>query len=287
MTISSLSLAKSRHISSKPPSFLDNLQWVYSYRSFFLLLTLRLTFSRYRETIFGWGWLFVRIILPAIMSNFIFQNVMNIGTDKIPYPLFFLAGNAVWGLIVSGGRVAARCIRIQRNLLNVTTFPAAILPISYQLATLIEFVISLIIIIALIIFYYLKDHVLYLNVSPSILLAPVFLLGPIILGISLSMFTSLLTYLTRDIRMLIPKIFQAWIFVTPILYPLEKVPQKYTWIIYLNPLTFFIEAFRASLLGYGIINPLGLLYSTSITLLLFISGFYFFSRVYRTVVAIA
>lgn len=280
-------MEKLRRITKYHPSLMENIRLTYNYRSLFLMLATRMMFSRYRETIFGWGWLLVRLILPVVLSNFVVSSVMNINPKEVPYSLFFMVGNSVWGLIVSSGRIAARSVRAQSRLIHNSAFPTVIIPISYQMSAFLEFLISMALIIALIAFYYFKTGVLYLNLKPTLLLSPLFLIGPIILGISLSLFTSLFNYVARDVRMLIPKLFQAWFFITPILYPLDKVPAKYSWIVHLNPLTFFIEAFRATFLGYGVIHPVALVFSFIASLVLFIMGFHFFSRNYRTVVAMA
>lgn len=275
------------HISSNNPSLSENLRFLFRYKALFFMMAKRMMLVRYRETILGWGWLFILTILPVVLSTFVFGKVMNVQTKGVPYAVFFLAGNSVWNFVASGARLAARGIRAQRSLIKNTAFPIAIIPISYHMVPVIEFIVNMLFLFVLIICYAVNTGKWYFNNSLNIFLAPLFLLGPLVAGIALSMFSSILNYIARDIRMIVPRIFQIWFFVTPIIYPLDNIPPKYLWIVYLNPMTFFIEGFRACLLGYGSINPVGLFYDSVVLIVLFFVALRFFFGSYRTIIEMA
>jgi len=143
------------------------------------------------------------------------------------------------------------------------------------LAGLLDFFVAMIVLFAMMIYYQFVPGI-------GILLFP-FLIGLTFLcAVGVGLWLSALNVQYRDIRYAIPFIIQLWMFVSPVIYPVSMVPQKYQWALALNPMGGVINAYRASLLGHLPVDWFLLGISTVIILIIFTSGMYYFRRMEKT-----
>lgn len=157
------------------------------------------------------------------------------------------------------------------NLITKVYFPRLIVPASASLAGLLDFFIAMLVLGALMIYYHFIPSI-------AILLFP-FLLGLTFLcSVGVGLWLSALNVQYRDIRYVIPFLIQLWMFVSPVIYPVSMVEQKYQWLLALNPMGGVIKAFRASTLGHLPIDWFLLGLSAVIILFIFFSGLYYFRR---------
>jgi lipopolysaccharide transport system permease protein len=114
----------------------------------------------------------------------------------------------------------------------------------------------------------------------NLLMAPILLLGVVFVALGVGTVLSALTVTYRDFRYVVPFMVQLWMFVTPVVYPASLVPEQWRWLFYLNPMSGFIENFRAVFLG-KMFDFMGLGISTAVGLTLFLFGVAYFERVER------
>ncbi|UCD33732.1 MAG: ABC transporter permease, partial [Desulfobacterales bacterium] len=160
------------------------------------------------------------------------------------------------------------------NLITKVYFPRLIIPASASLAGLVDFLIALSILGVMMIYYQFLPGI-------NVLLFPVLIGLTFLCAVGVGLWLSALNVQYRDIRYAIPFAIQLWMFVSPVIYPVSMVGERYQWLLALNPMGGVITAFRASLLGHQSIDWLLLIISTVIIFLLFFSGLFYFKRMER------
>jgi lipopolysaccharide transport system permease protein len=153
-------------------------------------------------------------------------------------------------------------------------FPRLIVPASASLAGLLDFFIATLVLGAMMIYYQFIPGF-------GIFLFPVLVGLTFLCSVGVGLWLSALNVQYRDIRYVIPFLIQLWMFVSPVIYPISMVKEKYQWLLALNPMGGVIKAYRASLLGHQAIDWFLLSLSTAIIIVIFISGLFYFRRMER------
>lgn len=249
---------------------------------YFSIITIRRT---YRATVLGWLWLFIRPLVPAIISTLVLNQVAGIQLSSVPYVLFVLAGLSVWSLFDEGAIWATRSLQIHRGLLTQIYFPRLILPISALVPGIVTLMIHLSVLTAVVIYFLSVDGRFYLNMTASIaLIIPAVIMG-IGAALGIGLFTSVLGAEKRDIRFILRYILRIWFFVTPIVYPLSLVPNQWRPLMAYNPLTTVVELFRWGLLGIpSDLTGDQIVISVLTVLALGAAGLWFFTRAEATMI---
>lgn len=258
---------------------------LWEYRDLVLLLVQRDFISRYKQTALGPLWHVLQPLIMALVYAVIFGRIAGIPTDGIPTPLFYLCGLLPWNYFSQNITAGGATFINNAHIFGKVYFPRLAVPISIVLANLIAFALQ-IIPFALFLAYYkfTGDHAPTVSLSWQILLFPLPLLQAAIfsLGVSLIMAASTAKY--RDLVHLNQFIIQIWMFVTPIIYPISKIPEHWRWLIWANPMSVPVEAFRILLLGHGSLRPTEVMISLAVTVLVLFVGLAVFQRVERTVI---
>lgn len=197
-------------------------------------------------------------------------------SDGIPYTIFVFTGLLPWNYFSGALSSSGNSLIASSNLISKVYFPRLIIPASASLAGLLDFFISSIILICMMFFYHFTPSAI------GIILIPILLFLIFIVAVGCGLWLSALNVEYRDFQYIIPFLIQLWMFVTPVIYPVTMIPQKYRWILSLNPMGGIIEAFRASVLGHQPINWSLLVISSVIAALVFISGLFYFRKVERS-----
>jgi lipopolysaccharide transport system permease protein len=179
--------------------------------------------------------------MMAIFALF-FGRLVGVPSDGVPYPLFAFAGLLPWTFfstaITSGGNSVVN----SANLITKVYFPRLLVPTAAVAASLVDFGISFLALIALMVYYSVP-------VSPRLLMIPILFLLLITIALAFAILMAALNVKYRDIRFVLPFIIQLWFFASPIIYPSTLLPPRWQWVFALNPMTGIIEGFRASLFG--------------------------------------
>jgi lipopolysaccharide transport system permease protein len=252
-----------------------DLKEIWNYRELLYFLTKRDIKVRYKQTVLGGLWAIIQPVFTMVVFTLFFGRLAKMPSDGIPYPIFVYAGLLPWTYFANALSASGNSLVGSANLITKVYFPRLIIPASASLAGLLDFFIAMLVMGAMMIYYQFVPSI-------GILLFP-FLVGLTFLcAVGVGLWLSALNVQYRDIRYVIPFLVQLWMFVSPVIYPISMVPQKYQWLLALNPMGGVIEAYRASLLGHIPINWSMLGISTAIIIILFLSGLYYFRRMEKT-----
>lgn len=231
----------------------------------------------YKQTILGPLWFFIQPLLTAIMFTFVFGNIAGIPTDGIPNILFYLAGVTVWNYFAECIKITSDTFKKNSAIFGKVYFPRILMPLSTVIAELIKFSIQFVLFLGVLYYFVTRGSAIHPNLC--VILLPVYVLLVAGLSLGFGMIISALTTKYRDLSFLIQFGIQLWMYATPIIYPISRVPVKYSWIILANPMTAIIEAFKYSFLGIGDFNILRLTYSFIFMITILSSGMIVFNRI--------
>jgi lipopolysaccharide transport system permease protein len=269
----------------EPQTFLFklNLKDVWRYRDLLGLLVKRDFVSFYKQTILGPLWFFIQPLFTTITFVFIFGNLAALSTDGLPQPLFYMVGIVAWNYFAECLTKTSTVFKDNANIFGKVYFPRLIMPLSIVVSNLVKFGVQFIMLLLLMAYYYFfKDY--YAKISMSIILLPLYLLLMACLGLGLGMIISALTTKYRDLSFLVSFGVQLFMYATPVIYPMSAAPEKYQYIIGLNPMAPIIEGLRYSLLGKGDFSMSSLFYTISITCVILILGTLIFNKVEKSFV---
>jgi len=277
-----MSLSKSTYIydSDRKTSIISSFIDLYNYRELIILWTKREIKGRYRQSIIGIGWAIIPPVFTMIVFSVIFGNFAKIGSEGIPYPVFSYVAILPWTYFANVLSSGNSSLLANMQLIRRIYFPREILIFSSVLSRALDFLISLIILICLLIYYDIP-------INYFVLLFPVLLFIQILLATSIVLFTSTISIFVRDISFAMSLIIQLWMYITPVIYSIDEIPEKWKWIYMLNPMANIIDGYRKITL-HGTSPDLGSLAATfSISLLVFYLSYKFFKRYEKVVPDIA
>ncbi len=256
------------------------LNQVWRYRDLILLFVRRDFVSYYKQTILGPLWFLIQPLLTTLTFTVIFGNIAALPTDGLPQFLFYLSGTVIWGYFAECLHKTSDTFIANANIFGKVYFPRLVMPISTLLSNLITFSIQFLLFLGFLAYFLLAGT----NVHPTwfVLVLPLLLLLMAGLGLGFGIIISSLTTKYRDLRFLIQFGVQLWMYATPIIYPVSSIPEKFRWIILVNPITPIVEAFRFAFLGAGSFSWLSLGYSFVVMLVVLLLGVLIFNRVETT-----
>jgi lipopolysaccharide transport system permease protein len=250
-----------------------DLRDIWSCRELLYFLMWRDIKVRYKQTALGAAWAVIQPLLTMIIFTYFFGKLAKLPTDGVPYPIFFYTGLLVWTFFSNGVNAGASSLIGNSNLITKIYFPRLIIPTAAIGAGLLDFAIASVLLIALLIYYGFPVTLGYVMLLPLVVLTTLLALG-------IGIWFSALNVKYRDVRHALPFLIQIWLFVSPVIYPSSLVPDEWRWVIWLNPVTGIIEAFRASLFG----RPFhwgALAYSCAFSVVMLVYASYAFRRMER------
>ena len=218
---------------------LVNLSDFWSYRELLYFLTWRDVKVRYKQTALGATWAILQPLLLMLFFNFFFARLAGIKSGNVPYPIFAYSGLLPWTFFATAVTNSGNSLIGNTNLITKVYFPRLIIPAAAVGAALVDLIIAFGLLVVLIIYY-------GINVTISLALLPMLLVLLIVLALSVGLWMAALNVKYRDVRYALPFMIQIWMFTSPVIYP---VPDKWRWLLSLNPMTGIIEGFRTALLG--------------------------------------
>ena len=269
------------HISAKRSWFDLNLKEVWQYRDLITLFTRRSFVLTYKQTVLGPAWIFLNPLISSIIYAFVFGGIAGMSTDGVPQILFYLCSNAIWIFFSTSVTKNAQTFTANANVFGKVYFPRLAVPISNVLASIIQFGVQMLLVLA-----FLAYYVIIGQVHPhweAWLLIPVVLLHLGLLGLGFGIIISSLTTKYRDLAILVTFGVQLWMYATPIVYPLSQLGNGWMkTVLLINPVTAPVEVFRYAVLGQGTIMPQYLALSWDVTILVAVFGVMIFNRVEKT-----
>ena len=268
------------HISSSHRWMRLNLKEVWQYRDLIYLFTKRNFVVSYKQTILGPAWIFLTPLFSSIVQAFVFGGIAGIETDGVPMMLFYLCSNAIWAFFSSCLINNASTFTANAYVFGKVYFPRLTTPISNVLSSMIRFGIQMILVLAFMVYFLVQG-----TVDPNWGTWPVILLELThlgILGMGFGIIISSMTTKYRDLTVLVDFGVQAWMYLTPIVYPLSTVSEGWMRnLLMINPVTSAVEMMRYAILGKGTLDWGYYGLSWAITMTVAVLGIMIFNKVER------
>lgn len=262
----------------KPPSGWEMIDFneLKEYRDLFYFLVWRDIKVIYAQTIMGFAWALLNPAIQIVIFSIIFGRVAKLETDGIPYVLFSTAAIIPWTYISEAMTRSSQSLVSDQNVLGKVYFPRVIFPMTAVLAKLVDFSISLVLLVAIMMWY---------GVSPTanMIYLPFFVLYMICIPAGIGLWLSALAIRFRDVRFVMPFVIRMLIYSAPILYTASAIPEGFRLVYSLNPIVGVIEGFRACLLG----TPLEWAYIVPgfvMAMIILVTGSIYFRRMERVFV---
>ena len=226
---------------------------------------------RYKQTLLGAAWAIIQPVMTMVIFSIIFGKLAKLPSDGIPYPIFSYTALLPWGLFSTGMGAVTGCLISNQNLLTKTYFPRLILPITAVVSGIVDFGLSFLVLLGMMLFYHIPF-------TWRILALPVFILLALVTAMAAGMWLAVFNVRFRDVKYLLPFLMQFWQYATPIAYSISLIPAKWRTIYGLNPMTGVIGGFRWAMLGQSFsLGPI-VIVSIIVIIILFIGGLIFFQR---------
>jgi len=251
---------------------------LWRYRELFYILSWRDIKVRYKQTVIGVIWAFLRPLLTMLIFTIVFGKVAGMKSEGAsPYAIMVFAGLLPWQFFSTAFSSASESLITNSNLISKVYFPRLIVPTSAIITSFVDFLISFGILIMLLIYYrYLPNW--------QILCLPFFTLLAFLQSFGFGLYLAALNVKFRDFRYVIPFVVQLGLYISPIGFSSSVIPEKWKFLYYLNPMVSVIDGFRWSIIGESAANPFTVYFalSISITILMLVYAVYKFRKMEKT-----
>jgi len=253
-----------------------NLRDLWVYRELVYFMVWRDIKVRYKQTMFGMAWAVIQPVMTMLVFTFLFGKVAKLPTDGIPYPIFSYTALLPWGLFVNALNQGSRSLVAHNNMVTKIYFPRLILPMASVFAGIVDFAIAFVILIFLLFYYQVTPawHLLWT--------LPLFLLLAVVTALGVALWLSAINVQYRDVNQALPFLTQFWLFATPVAYSSSVISEKWQLLYSLNPMAGVVNGFRWALLGSGNGPDAALWVSVGISVLILVSGLFYFRSMERT-----
>lgn len=253
------------------------LRELWHYRDLLFLLVRRDIVTVYKQTLLGAFWFVLPPILNTVIYFILFGVIAKVSTEGINPILFYLSGLIAWGYFADCISRTSMTFRANANVFGKVYFPRLIVPLSSVVSAIVKFGIQLLLLIVTLVFFVLRGD----PASPQIeylWLLPFLLLIMMLMGLAFGILISALTTKYRDLSNMVPFAVQLLMYATPVIYPASVIPEKFRWVLEINPLSSVIESFRFIFLGTDKISWPHLAYSAVFTGIILVVGLVMFNR---------
>jgi lipopolysaccharide transport system permease protein len=247
---------------------------IWAYRELLFFLTWRDVKVRYKQTALGAAWAILQPLFMMIIFTIFFGRLAGVASAGIPYPLFALAGLVPWTFFSNAITASGNSLVGSANLITKVYFPRLIVPAAAMLAGLVDFLLAFMLLV-LLMFYY------RVTLTAQILFLPVLVLLTALFSLGVGTWMSALNVKYRDVRFALPFLIQLWLFVSSVIVPSSSLPQKWRWLLMLNPMSGIIEGYRSALFGLPFDWP-ALGTASVLTIVTLVYAIFAFGRVERS-----
>ena len=249
---------------------------LWRYRELLYFLARRDVAVRYKQTVFGIGWAIVRPLATMLVFTLVFGRIAKLPSEGAPYSLLVFSGILPWFFFSSALGDTSNSLLANGNLLSKVYFPRLIVPMSTVLVPLVDLTVGFVLLVAM---------MAMLGYPPSLrlLAVPGFILVAFGAALGLGLWFAALNVKYRDFQFIVPFVLQFGLFVSPIGFSTNVIPERWQLLYSLNPMVGVIEGFRWAVLGEAFpLRTEPLLFSAGMVALLVGSGVWFFRRAERS-----
>jgi lipopolysaccharide transport system permease protein len=257
-------------------SVLDlGLKSIWEYHELLYFLVWRDLKVRYKQTIIGIGWAVLQPLVTMLILTVIFGHFAKIPSDGVPYPIFAFCALLPWNYFATALNRCIVSVVADSHVISKIYFPRLILPIAGTVSGLVDFSISLVLFLGFMAWY-------EIGITWWLLALPFFLMFALLTALSVGLWLSALNVRYRDVTYTIPFLIQVWMFASPVVYPVNLIPEKWRFLYSLNPMAGVIEGFRWALLGKASPDFSVMAISALVVMMLLAGGLVFFRNLERT-----
>jgi lipopolysaccharide transport system permease protein len=249
------------------------------YRELLYFLVWRDVKVRYKQTVLGVAWAVVQPVMTMVIFTVIFGRMVGVPSDGFPYAVFVYAGLLPWTFFAASVTQGGQSLVTQHALLTKIYLPRLYLPMTSVGVALVDLAVSFGVYAVVLAVY---------GVAPSwqVIFVPALVALTIVAALGFAFVLSALTVTYRDFRYLVPFMISTMMYLSPVIYPVSKVPEQYHWLLALNPMTGIIDGFRSAILGKDW-NFTTLTVSSAAAVVLLVYGLFFFRKAERRFADIA
>jgi lipopolysaccharide transport system permease protein len=249
---------------------------LWAYRELLYFFVWREIKIRYKQTAIGAAWALLQPFLTMLVFSLFFGRLAHISSEGLPYPIFYYSALLPWMYFASSLQNATSTIVDNQRVITKVYFPRIALPLSAVLSGLVDFGISFLLFLVMMVYYHIRP-------TAALVWLPAFLLLAVLTALGVGLWLSAMNAIYRDVRYVVPFLINFWMLASPVGYGSSIVPEKWRWLYGLNPMAGVIEGFRWSLAGHGAPPGRLLLASTGVVLVILAGGIAYFQKMETTV----
>jgi lipopolysaccharide transport system permease protein len=248
---------------------------LWAYRELLYFLTWRDIKVRYKQTAIGAAWAIIQPFFTMVVFSIFFGRLAKMPSDGVPYPVFAYAALVPWTFFANGLGASSDSVVSNANLIKKVYFPRLAVPISGVISGVVDFVLAFVVLLAM---------MLYFGIAPTwkVVWLPAFALLAVATALGVGLWLAAMNAKYRDVRYAVPFLTQFWLFATPVAYPSSLLSEPWRTVYALNPMVGVVEGFRWALLGTATTPGYMLLASSTASLIILVSGAFYFRRMERT-----
>jgi lipopolysaccharide transport system permease protein len=248
-----------------------DLRELWQYRELLGRLAWRDIAVRYKQTSIGVAWAILQPFLTMVVFTFVFGRFANFPSNGVPYPIFAYSALLPWTYFASAVALASTSIVSNRGLVTKVYFPRILLPLAGVTVPIVDFLLASMVLVAMMAWY---------DVWPSlaVVFAPFFLAMAYVAALGVALFLSAVNVRYRDVPYAIPFLLQIWLYLSGVVFAIDALPQRWQWVLAVNPMTAVISGFQWGILGASAPHLGTTLVSVAATVAFIVVGLWYFRR---------
>lgn len=250
-----------------------------SHKFLLLQLTQREIKARYKQSFIGYAWVLLNPVAQLLVYSFVFSLVFRFPTGNIPYPIFLFAALLPWTTFQNSIQTATQSLVVNSSLLRKVAFPREVIPYSVVVSKIVDLLFSSLVFLVFIVAF-------RVTLAPTAWLFFVIFIIQTILTTGISLILAAANLFYRDIQYLANLLLMLWMYMTPIVYPLSMVPDRFVKLYKLNPMVGIMEGYRSALFGYPFETTI-IYWSAGVSIVVFMIAFIIFKKSERVFADIA
>ena len=244
---------------------------LWQYRELLLTLAWRDVAVRYKQTSIGVLWAILQPFLTMVVFTFVFGRFANFPSKGVPYPIFTYSALLPWTYFASSVALASASLVSNRGLVTKVYFPRILLPLAGVTVPIVDFLLASVVLFGMMVWFQVWP-------SAAIILAPLFMAMAFLTALGVSLFLTAVNVRYRDVPYAIPFVMQMWLFLSGVVYAINALPEKWQWVLALNPMTAVIAGFQWGVIGTSPPELAKTLVSVGATAVFLIVGLWYFRR---------
>lgn len=235
--------------------------------------------GRYKGSMMGFFWTIINPLGHLLLYTFVFSIILRVKFNNDPstgsFALYLMTGLLPWTALSESLSRATSCVLEQENLVKRVVFPLEVLPFAVAISSMISQCVGLVLLIGM-------STILTGTIHPTILYLPLIMLSQMILIAGINWFLASLGVYLQDLKHVMSLATSIWMYATPVVYPISQFPPKLQWLLWVNPMAGIVTDYRRIMLQG--IQPDWNMYAayTSIAVIIWFGGYYFFSKIKRS-----